>query len=384
MGRMNRRRDRWLKRGLEFGLRPFFRRPQRSLEQIEAMHPRRILLVRQHNQMGDMLCAVPAFRAIGERFPQARKLLITAPVNHGVMAGNPYLDEILLFDKVALRRSPVAALRFLRRLRAFHPDLAIVLNSVSFSGTSAWLAVLSRATNIIGGDSVPFGWSFSRWLYNLEMPANPVVTEHAIDHQLAPLAAIGITTVDRSTLVRPSAQAQHEAEQFHGALGARPHVALHPGAGKVENRWPAERFAAIATRLSARGATVYLIEGPADAEATAQVQSRLAVPLPVLRNVPLNVVAAALGQSDLALVNDTGVMHVAGAMGVWTLALFGPTPAAFWQPPSPMLTAIQSPDARMESIAVETVWDWFVRQLSQPREATLRSPRPDRVDRPCS
>lgn len=363
MGRINRRRDRWLKRGLEAGLRPFFRRPKRSLAQIESVRPTRILLVRQHNQMGDMLCAVPAFRAIHERFPDARKLLITAPVNHGVMAGNPYLDDILLFDKVQLRRSPRAALRFLRQLRRFRPELAIVLNSVSFSGTSAWLAVFSGAANIIGGDSVPFGWSFSRWLYNLEMPANPSVRGHAIDHQLEPLRAIGISTVDRSTLVRPSVESERRAAIFHRSLGPRPHVALHPGAGKRENRWPAERFAEIAQRLLARGISVFLIEGPADAEATARTLEAAGQELPTLREAPLNVVAAVLGQSELALVNDTGIMHVAGAMGVRTLALFGPTPASSWQPPSPKLTAWQSPDGTMESIELEAVWGWIVAEL---------------------
>jgi ADP-heptose:LPS heptosyltransferase len=319
--------------------------------------------------MGDMLCAVPAFRAIHERFPSARKLLITAPVNHGVMAGNPYLDEILLFDKAALRRSPAAALRFLRQLRAFRPDLAFVLNSVSFSGTSAWLAVLSGAQNIVGGDSAPFGWSFSRWLYNLQMPANPVVTGHAIDHQLAPLAAIGITTRDRSTVVCPSAEAQRQAASFHASLGGRPHVGLHPGAGKPENRWPPDRFAQIAQRLGAVGAAIYLIEGPADKEATREVQARLDAPLPVLSELPLSVVAAVIGQSDLVLVNDTGIMHVAGAMGARSLALFGPTPMAAWQPPSPRLCAISAPDGRMESIPVDAVWNWFEAQLATVRRA---------------
>ena len=106
MGRINRRRDRWLKRLTEKALGLFFHPEKVDLERIRAAGPRRILLVRQHNQMGDMLCAVPAFRAIRESFPGARIQLITAPINDGVVRGNPYLDEILLFDKTILRRSP--------------------------------------------------------------------------------------------------------------------------------------------------------------------------------------------------------------------------------------------------------------------------------------
>jgi len=291
-------------------------------------------------------------------------MLVTAPVNHGVVDGNPYLDEILLFDKVEVRRSPLAAWRFVRALRAFRPDLAFVLNSVSFSGTSAAMALLSGAPHVIGGDSVPFGWSFSRWMYNLEMPADPIVRGHAIDHQLAALAAIGIHTEDRSTVVRPRPPMQAQADAFLNTIGASPRVALHPGAGKVENRWPAERFAEIARRLIARGAKVYLIEGPADQAATREFFEHGPQDLPVLRDVPLAVVASALGRSDFALVNDTGVMHVAGAMGVPALALFGPTPKASWQPPSPSLEAIQSDDGRMESIAVDTVWSRIEPRLS--------------------
>ena len=356
MGRINRRRDRWLKRAVEAVVRPFFRRPRMRLHEIAAANPRRILLVRQHNQMGDMLCAVPAFRAIRERFPDARTMLITAPINHGVVDNNPYLDEILLFDKVAVRSSPLAAIRFLRSLRAFRPELAFVLNSVSFSGTSAWLAVLSGARYVVGGDSVPFGWSFSRWMYNLEMPSRPRVTGHAIDHQLEPLAAIGIHTADRSTIVRPRAPMRERARAFLDSFGSGPKAALHPGAGKHENRWPPERFSAIAKRLRRRGYAVYLIEGPADGEATRETLAAFGGELPVLRGVPLAVVAAALGESDLALVNDTGIMHVAGAMGVPTLALFGPTPAASWQPPSAALSALQAEDGKMDRLDVDRVW----------------------------
>jgi heptosyltransferase-2 len=355
MGRINRRRDRYLKRILEAILRPFLRRRQASMDEIRASAPRRILIVRQHNQMGDMLCAVPAFRAIREQFPQARTMLITAPVNHGVMEGNPFLDQILLFDKVRVRNSWGAIRSFWKELRAFDAELAIVLNSVSFSGTSAALARLSGARHLIGGDSVPFGWSFSRWLYDVEMPSQRFVSGHAIDHQLEPLAAIGILTADRSTVVRPSRAAMAQARAFLEGIGPGPWMALHPGAGKRENRWPAERFAAVAGALRARGASVYLIEGPADAEATHETQRAAVTALPVLANVRLNVVAAALKQSQFALVNDTGVMHVAGAVGVGALALFGPTPSSSWKPPSERVAAIQSESGLMEDISLESV-----------------------------
>lgn len=365
MGRINRRRDRWLKRALEWALRPFFTRPKLTLDQVVARRPRRILLVRQHNQMGDMLCAVPTFRALRETFPEARTLLITAPINDGIVRGNPYLDQILLFDKVRIRSSPRAAWRFLRELRAFKPDLAFVLNSVSFSGTSAWLAVLSGAPVIVGGDSRPFGWSFSTWLYNLEMPGSKELRGHAIDHQLDMLRAIGIEATDRSTVVVPGPDERARAAAFLDTLPEGPRLVIHPGAGKVENRWPADRFAAVVAAMEADGVAVFLVEGPADVDATRETLEALGHEVPVLRGVDLQTVAAAVAASDLALVNDTGVMHLAGAVGTRTLALFGPTPAAQWEPPSEHLDAWQSPTGRMDGLAVEPVLEWLRAELSR-------------------
>jgi heptosyltransferase-3 len=364
MGRVNRKRDRWLKRGLERVLRPFFRRPSMSLPQILAEKPRRILVVRQHNQMGDMLCAVPTLRAIAETFTPVAMALVTAPVNDGVVRGNPHLQEVFLFDKVRLRRSPLGVLRFLRQLRRFHADLAIVLNSVSYSGTSSWIAVLSGAKRIIGGDSRPFGWSFSDWLYNLQMPSSQKIETHAIDHSLAPLLAVGITTEDKSTELKWAQEDGVRAERFLSNAGSPPYVAVHPGAGKEANRWPAGRFAALLERLHDAGWSPWCVEGPADHDATEEVAACLSWKLPVLRGVSVRTVGAALAASDLAVVNDTGVMHVAGAVGVPTVALFGPTPARQWKPPGEHVVALQSPDGTMDSLSEEEVWTAVRQHLS--------------------
>ncbi len=355
MGRINRRRDRWMKRGLEWSLRPFLSRPRLSLEEIRKSRPRRVLLVRQHNQMGDMLCATPAFEAVAATFDGAQTLLVTAPVNDGVVRGHPAVDAVLLFDKRALRKSPRRAWRFLRTLRSFEAEVAVVLNSVSFSSTSAWIASLSGAPYLVGGSSVPFGWSFSQWLYNLEMPTSPELRGHAIDHGLSSLAEVGFEIPTRQPRLCPGPAARRRARDFLDRLGPGLRVALHPGAGKEANRWPPERFAAIAQRLREQGAVPYLIEGPADAIAVAETQRATATECEVLRGVDVASVAAVLERSDAAVVNDTGIMHIAGAVGVATVALFGPTPREEWAPPSPALVALQSPTGEMSGLDLDEV-----------------------------
>jgi len=365
---------RWIKRALTGRLARRWARPPLTAAQLLALRPRRILIVRQHNQMGDMVCATPGFRAIREAWPAAETALVTAPVNRQVVEHNPHLDRIVLFEQRLWRR-PLALRRFLGELADWDAELAIVLNSVSFSATSAFLALWSPARWVVGGDSAPFGSRIAE-AYSLRLPAAPEVDRHAVDHSLAPLAAVGITTGDRSTVVVPSpAQRAEAAGLLAQLLPPRPFWALHPGAGKKQNVWPPDRMALLAARAAASGHPVLVLHGPADTAALAAFRDALpaaqaagaAAPVVVAPPVSMGTAAAMLARAERFLCNDTGVMHVAGALGVPTVALFGPTDPALWKPPSARVVALRAPARRddprgpefgwLETLEADVVWE---------------------------
>jgi heptosyltransferase III len=115
-------------------------------------------------------------------------------------------------------------------------------------------------------------------------------------------------------------------------LGVAQPIIIHPGAGSHRKRWPADRFAALGAALMQRGHQVVLIEGPADAEVVAKVQEHVGSRFPVLRDLDTRRLAAALAEARCFVGNDSGVTHLAGAVGAPTLALFGPTDHASWAP----------------------------------------------------
>jgi len=339
------------------------RRPRADLAAIRAARPRRVLVVRQHNQMGDMVCATPALRSIARTFPEAELALVCAPVNREVVLHNPHVDRVLVFDKRACTR-PGPLWRFLRELRAFRPDVAVVLNTVSFSVTSAALAAASGARWLVGSDSAPYGFDISRHAYSLVLPASPVMDRHAVRHQLDPLLAAGFVDAGDHTEVVPSREEREAAARLLAALpGDAPPWVVHPGAGKRENLWPTARFAAVVRRALAAGRTVLVLQGPADGVVTDRLRRELPAPdggaarWRVNPPVPVGVCAAVLERADRFLCNDTGLMHVAGAVGAPTLALFGPTDPALWAPRSPRLRALRAADGRLASLDVDTVWD---------------------------
>ena len=100
-------------------------------------------------------------------------------------------------------------------------------------------------------------------------------------------------------------------------------VVVHPGAGGVSKRWPAEGFAAVLERLAARGRIMLAVhQGPADAEAVAALEARLRGPKIVLKEPSLPALAGMLRCATAYLGNDSGVSHLAAALGVPSVVLF--------------------------------------------------------------
>lgn len=333
--------------------------------EVLASKPERILVIRQHNQMGDMLLATPAFRAIKQTFPEAELGVVTAPINRGVLLNNPDIDEVFTY----VNRNPLSAAQLIFDLRSRHFDLVIVLHTVSFSFTSALMGLLSGSQIRVGSTSGPFSNPLSRSFYHLELPL-PSETEleamNETEHNLYPLGALGIATGDLRPLVVPSSSDNDWAEGYlSGHLSpGRPSIAVHPGAGKTENVWAPRNFAEVVNRL-ARVAPIDLIvlEGPRDSEHVALFRQETDVEFAHLRGRGIGEVAAVLQRVDLVLCNDTGVMHVSCAAGANTLAVFGPTDPSRWAPKCSNLTVIRGEDGDLGEVSVADVFNTAARLL---------------------
>ena len=225
--------------------------PSRVLDRT-ALSPaslKRVLVLRPHNERGDMLLMVPLLRAVRAGFPEAEISLLASTVNGSVMKRNPFVDRLLIADLHRLRSRPWEWFALTRRLRALRPDLAILPHTVSYSVTSAILTRLSGAPLRLGTDSRSFGHAASKVGLNLVVP-HPGEDMHETERNLSLLRWWGITTEDLSPLYVPSSAEREFAASVVRKIA--PHgvrIMLHVGAGKVANRWPAENFAELARRV---------------------------------------------------------------------------------------------------------------------------------------
>jgi len=301
----------------------------------------RILVIRQHNQLGDMLCAVPLLRALRDRFPSASIVLMASPVNYDVMVHLRYVDRVINFDKREFLRNGVCGIgnlvRFIRTLRAENFDLAIVPSTVSMSFTSDLLARLSGARTRIGANSLDGRENIAACCFNLpvELDWRTTPTRHQTLRNFDVARPLGLRTPDLrlemtlNPLELEEANLLRQKKVEHG----KKIVVYHPGAGKVPNRWDPRRFASVVNTLAtARGVCTFISWGPMDDEPVKEMLRHVAVPYKLIKGRPIRAVAVYLSVADLVITNDTGIMHVAAAVGAPVLALFGPTDPAQWAP----------------------------------------------------
>ena len=325
---------------------------------------RSILVVRQHNQLGDMLCVVPLLRSLRARFPDARIALLASPGNRDIMLHNRCLDEILTYDKFEYLRDGRPRLgqfgAFVRDLRSRSFDLAVVPSTVSLSFSSDALAFLCGAPCRVGagtleGEQSPsaffftiprdLGWSGEphrhQTLRNWDLLAPWLAPPESLSHEM------GFTQVEKDAGREFVAQTR---------LSRRLCIAYHPGAGKPPNRWPAEKFAMLADALAREyDAMTYVTEGPMDEAEVRMMELKLETPYQVLRRQPIRTVASILSYMDLVVSNDTGIMHVAAAAGAPVLSLFGPTDPEQWAPIGGRDRFIVGEDGKIDRIPLEAV-----------------------------
>lgn len=284
-------------------------------------------LVLRPGAIGDTLVTAPALLALRRRFSQARIELAGNPAALPLLASSGLVNRCLAFDDPRVTRlfvpgepAPDDPFRGL--------DVAV-----------AWCAdpdgALARALMARGASQVVVGPS--------RPPAGRPV--HVARHLAETLAPLGVRLSDPLDLpaIHASTGGERQAREELFALGleSRPFVAIHPGSGSPAKNWPAERFAKVAADLEARhGLTSLIVGGPADAQVLERLGTAFGRSPCLLTDRPLPVVAAVLRRARAFLGNDSGLAHLAGLLGLPTLALFGPTDPIHWSPLGPRVRTL--------------------------------------------
>ncbi len=294
--------------------------------------PRRIL-VRGPNWLGDLVMATPGFRALRRLFPDAEIVLHARAAHLALLSGTPWIDQLV--PVASYHRGVASMLReaFVLRARGF--DLGLCLPD----STSA--ALLMRASGV--ARVVGYRRGGARWLLDHATPAPPPMTpreRHVLGVvRAAADAAAGADTIDavdwEDTRVELFVDAESEERAARlardAALGAEePLALLAPGASYGPSKcWPPESFASLADALARDGVRVAVVGAPEERPRAERVTAAArSAPLDWCGRFDLRTLKAVVRRARLLVCNDAGARHVAVALGVPCIAIFGPTSIA--------------------------------------------------------
>jgi lipopolysaccharide heptosyltransferase II len=340
------------------------------------------LLIRATNWVGDAIMALPALRAVRERFPEAHVAILALPYVAKIYEGQGIADELIGYDRSGKHAGIMGREKLASRLKESNFEQALLLQNAFEAAWIVWRAGIPRR---IGYDRDGRGILLNR---AVPVPRNGEIPAHEKYYYLELLRRIGwIDSLPATPEIslRVAAAEADKAEHRLRLGGARtgvPRIAVAAGASYGSAKcWPPERFAEALNRLHAEHeADIVLFGTDGEAAVSAAIQAGLKhAAVDLTGTTAIGELPALLSRCSVFLGNDSGAMHVAAAVGLPVVAVFGPTDPHGTAPVTPRCTIIQekpycSPcflrrcptDHRcMLAVAPETVGNSLSRRLAE-------------------
>ena len=336
------RRERWLVGCADLLLKPLgdiggWRRT------APAGAPRRVLLFRLE-RIGDLLMILDALVAVRRRLPDAELHLVVGSWNAELARLIPAIDRVETLDVpwLSRERAPTnlgSLTAQAARWRGqgfdmavnFEPDIRSNL-LVAASGAARRVGFGSKGGGALLTDPQPYDPSSHVAANALRLVERALTSSSRRADQIGQAAesphAFG-NAAPSSALRIPEHARARAARLLAARDGAGPLIGLNPAAGRAVKEWPAERFAAAASRLSEQMEATFVLLGSAAERPHAEAVTR-ALPagsraIDLAGKAPLVDLAAILQRLALLITGDTGPMHLAAAVGTPVLAIFGPS-----------------------------------------------------------
>lgn len=299
------------------------------MKTIDWKNVKRILVIRLRS-IGDTVLSTPSLIALKSFLPGARVDILL----EGWVA--PLLDGFDAVDNVLIAGDELGGrLQTAREIRGNRYDVVFNLHGGT---TATFFARASGARHLVGFAS--YQYSF---LYNHRVPAAAEFwgrkEVHSAEQQLALLGSVGVPVEDRSKgrlVVTPEAagslQEKLTAEMRRRGVTFENYALMHPAAAFDTKQWAAENFARVAEFLSEKGLGAIAVAGPGEPAVLEALAGHSRVPVITFNDLRLPEITALASKASIFVGNDSGIAHIAAAVGTPSVVIFGSSNRVHWRP----------------------------------------------------
>jgi len=270
--------------------------------------------------MGDLLLSTPAIKVIRNGHPRAHIAIMVRPYTKDIVEFNPYLDEIILYDKYGSNKNPLSAFTFANRLRRKKFDTAVILHPTN---RAHWITFLACIPERIGYNK-KCGFLLTKRLAHKKQEG----LNHEMDYALELAGELGVKDKEAEMFMPITGRDEAQADKLLAKDRIGPEddfFVVHPGASCRSKRWMSGRFIDVIKALTKRdNLRVVIIAGAGDKDVAERIASAVGPKAADLSGAtPLRVLAAVLRRSKVLISNDSGPVHMATAVGTPSVVIFG-------------------------------------------------------------
>src|ERR1700752_421147 len=323
---------------------------------------KRVLLVRLRS-IGDTVLATPSLTALNRFLPNAEIDILVEDWVAPVLTEHPDVNRVLTLEREGL----AGRARMAREIRARRYDVVYNLHG----GTTA--TFLTRATG--ARHRVGFQTYQYSQLHNHQAPSPLLLWDqkktHSVEQQLALLGWSGVPVSDRprtSLAITSSALRTIESRLESAGLINRTLALIHPAAAFATKQWKSSYFAQIVQSLNDKGITSVAIAAPNEVKVLEELVAQSKVPITAFHDLSLPEVSALASRSRIFVGNDSGIAHIAAAVGAPSVVIFGSSNIAHWQPWNRTAAEVV-----FEEMPCQPCHGYFCEKFSEP-ECILRVP----------
>ncbi|MCM8786630.1 MAG: lipopolysaccharide heptosyltransferase II [Candidatus Omnitrophica bacterium] len=279
--------------------------------------PKKILLVRT-DRIGDVLLSTPVIKNLKFAYPKSYIAFMCRPYTKEILEGNPYLDEVITYDKDKVQKGIFSSIKFSLYLRKKYFDWAIILHPTIRVHLVTFFAKIPTR----------IGWNAKKgWLLTKSLPYNKYEgLKHELEYTLDLLRFLDIPIVDKRPYFPIKEVSEKKVESLLFGLGiekSEKFIVIHPSSSCPSKRWPIDYFIELVKILKKETNLKIIVISSKEEKEIVKPLLETGLVIDMAGKLSISETGSLLKRATIFISNDSGPVHIAAALDIPVISIFG-------------------------------------------------------------